>query len=279
MTSIFGSAQAAPFGRWVWYDLMTRDVPGSIAFYGKLAGWGTSSMDMGPGGMYTMFMNGDAAVGGVNAMGPEMPNVPPHWMGAVGVANVDDAARRAESLGGKVVTAPADIPGIGRWAVIADPQGAILSLYANIDGLPPGDFAPQLGQFSWHELMTPDQPGAMAFYSALFGWEAVGSMAMGADMGGGEYLMYGHAGAGAPPGMTGVPYGGIFAMSPEMTAQMPASWVFYVRVPSADAAADLLTSSGGSVFMPPMEVPGGGERIAQGMDPHGAMIAVHSINR
>jgi predicted enzyme related to lactoylglutathione lyase len=267
------SITAPPYGRFVWYDLMTTDVAAATAFYSKLAGWGTQNMDMGPAGTYQMWTVGGVPIGGATKLTPAMgEGTPPHWMASVGVVNVDESARLAESLGGKLVTGPMDIPNVGRWAIISDPQGVVISLYMSATGTPPTDYAPQLGQFSWHELMTTDHKAAMEFYSRLFGWEQVSEFDMGPA---GQYLMYGHRGPGGPPGATGIPYGGMMTMTEEMRAQMPACWVYYIKVPSADAAAELAKESGGTVVIPPMEVPGG-DRIAQIMDPQGALFAVHS---
>jgi hypothetical protein len=269
------ATQAPPFGRFVWYDLMTTDVAAATAFYTKIAGWETQDMDMGPAGIYQMWTANGVPLGGVTKISPEMgPGTPPHWMASVGVVNADESVALAKSLGGTLLAGPMDIPNVGRWAIIADPQGAAISLYHSLSGQAPGEFAPQVGQFSWHELMTTDHRGAIDFYSKLFGWEQVSEFDMGEQMGG-RYLMYGHRGPGGPPGATGNPYGGMFTMTADMRASSPACWIYYIRVPSADAAAEQITALGGKVMVPPMEVPGG-DRIAQGTDPQGAWFAVHS---
>lgn len=249
-------------GRFVWYDLMTTDVPAATAFYTTIAGWGTQNFDMGPHGNYQMWTVGGVPIGGAVTLTPEMgpPGTPPHWMGSVAVPSVDDTAKQAESLGGKVLAPPSDIPNVGRYAVIADPQGAVIGLFAGRAPKMPDEFAPTIGQFSWHELLTTDHNAAFAFYSALFGWEKTGEFDMGPM---GMYLMYGQ----------GAPYGGMFTKTPDMP--MPPNWLYYIRVASADETAELVKSLGGQVLNGPMEVPGG-DRIAQCMDPQGGMFAVHS---
>ena len=118
-------------GTYCWNELLTKDVAGAWAFYGGLFGWKVQTMDMGPSGKYTIWMRGTDRAGGCMAMPPELAasGAPPHWMGYVEVADVDASARKATELGGKVCHGPADIPGIGRFAVLTDPQGADLCIF------------------------------------------------------------------------------------------------------------------------------------------------------
>jgi hypothetical protein len=123
------------------------------------------------------------------------------------------------------------------------------------------DGEPAIGEFSWNELATTDYSAAFEFYRALFGWVKTNSFDMGPA---GLYQMYGRKGR---------TLGGMFKKPPEMPG--PPCWVYYIRVPSADAAANKVKAMGGQVVNGPMEVPGG-DRIAQCLDPEGAMFAVHS---
>ena len=95
---------------------------------------------------------------------------PPNWMTYIGTPNVDDTARQASSLGATILKAPADIPTIGRFAVIQDPQGAAFAVFTP-SGAPASDATPTIGDFSWHELATTDAKAAFTFYQRLFGWE------------------------------------------------------------------------------------------------------------
>jgi predicted enzyme related to lactoylglutathione lyase len=123
------------------------------------------------------------------------------------------------------------------------------------DDTPPGDF-------SWHELATHDWRSAWDFYRSLFGWERESEMDMGPA---GTYFMFKRQG--------GVkPLGGIYNKPPEVPAP---AWLPYILVPSADKAVGIAKANGGMVVNGPMDVPGG-DRIAQIIDPLGAMIAVHS---
>jgi predicted enzyme related to lactoylglutathione lyase len=114
-------------GVFSWSELMTTDVSGAKAFYGKLFGWGLEDMPM-SGMTYTMASAGDTQVAGIMAMPPEAGDMPPMWGAYVTVDDIEASAKEAEALGGKIVMAPRDIPDIGRFCVICDPQGAALSL-------------------------------------------------------------------------------------------------------------------------------------------------------
>ena len=175
--------------------------------------------------------------------------------------DVDAAVAQARSLGGAIIAPASDIPEIGRYAVIADPQGAMLAVYTSVAEPPEQPGMPAIGQFSWHELATTDHVAALAFYSKLFGWEKAGEFDMGAM---GVYVIFGR---------NGEQIGGMFNKPPEMP--FPPNWLHYARVDSADAATERVTAAGGTVLNGPMDVPGG--RITQCMDPQGGMFAVHSV--
>ena len=107
---------------------------------------------------------------------------PPHWLTYIGTPNVDETAVQAASLGGKVLRQPGDIPTIGRFAVLQDPQGAVFAAFTPLQYSPPAG-PPAVGDFSWHELATTDWRAALAFYQNLFGWETTSAMDMGPEIG------------------------------------------------------------------------------------------------
>ncbi|MDP1681815.1 MAG: VOC family protein [Burkholderiales bacterium] len=114
-------------GAFSWNELMTTDVKGAKAFYGELLGWGMQ--DINTCGMdYTLVKLGDKEIGGIMAIPDQAAGMPPAWGAYVTVDNVDALLSRVEKLGGKVCVPPQDIPDVGRFAVIQDPQGAMLSL-------------------------------------------------------------------------------------------------------------------------------------------------------
>ena len=114
-------------GAFSWSELMTTDPKAAVAFYGALFGWKSEDMDMGTGAYHVQKI-GDAAVGGIMGLAPGAPPMPPAWGCYVTVDDVDATVAQAETLGGKVVMPAMDVKGVGRMAVIADPQGAVLSL-------------------------------------------------------------------------------------------------------------------------------------------------------
>ena len=251
-------------GSFVWCELMTSDMAPAESFYKKTVGWTT--VPFAPDGSYTVLNNAaGAGVGGVMRLpdSAKQMGAPPHWMMYVGTPNVDQTAERIAQLGGRVLKQPADIPNTGRFAVVQDPFGATFGIFQPPPNRPARGGQPGIGDFSWFELYTPNPDGSWKFYQTLFGWEKTSAMDMGPEMG--VYQMFGRGG--------GIPNGGI--MKPPPGA--PAAWMPYALVPDAKAAAATAQSSGGKIVNGPMEVPGG-DWIAQGMDPQGAMFSVHSLN-
>jgi len=249
-----------PLGRFVWYDLVTTDPEGAVAFYTKVTGWGTELSECGPE-PYTMWSNDDKPIGGVVELPAEAreAGAPPHWTAYVCVEDVDSTAERAAELGGSLIHPTTDIPTIGRFAIIADPQGATIAIYTPSGEIPETQGQPKVGEVSWHELATSDHVAAFAFYSELFGWEKTEAMDMGDA---GIYQMYG---GGAET------LGGMYDKPPVMPVS---AWLYYVMVPDIDAAIAVATANGGTLVNGPMEVPGG-SMVAQLTDPQGAMFALH----
>lgn len=116
-------------GAFSWSELMTSDPAAATAFYGELFGWTVQTSEMGEG-PYHMMKIGDTAVGGVMGMPPGAPAMPSHWGCYVTVDNVEATVAKCGALGGKTLVPPMEVPGVGRMAVIQDPQGATLSLMA-----------------------------------------------------------------------------------------------------------------------------------------------------
>ncbi len=113
-------------GSMCWNELMTRDVERCKTFYTQLVGWKAEPW---PGPVeYTVFKAGETMAGGMMAITPEMGDVPPHWMIYFAVDDCDRSAGKAKELGGRVLHGPTDIPGVGRFAVLMDPQGAVFSI-------------------------------------------------------------------------------------------------------------------------------------------------------
>ncbi len=114
-------------GAFSWFELMTTDAEGAKAFYGQLFGW---ELKDGPvqGVDYTVISAGGHEIGGLMTLPEHLTQTPPHWGTYVTVDDVDETIKQAERLGGKICVSPHDIPDVGRFAVVQDPQGAVISV-------------------------------------------------------------------------------------------------------------------------------------------------------
>lgn len=250
--------------RFIWHELMTTDTSAAEDFYRRVVGWGTQPFTGHEHMAYTMWTVGEEPVGGLMELPEEARRggAPPHWMGYVGVEDVDATAATADRLGGCLLVPPQDIPGAGRFAVIADPQGATFALYQSAEPGGSGhDAAGAAGRFSWHELATTDHEAAFDFYRQVFGWTVHDDMDMGEH---GIYRIYGPESA--------PPLGGMFTKPSAMPG--PPAWVYYVTVDDLEAAVGQVKELGGQVVQEPIEVPGG-DLIAHCLDPQGAFFALH----
>jgi predicted enzyme related to lactoylglutathione lyase len=247
-------------GKFVWYEHLTQDVPAATAFYTDVVGWKTQPFAGGDGD-YVMWVGSQGPLGGVMTLPDEAKRMGarPHWMAHVQVDDVDAAAALAKKLGGKVYKEPEDIPTVGRFAVLADPQGAAFCVFKPSQAMTLHDLSKE-GEFCWNELMTTDSGAALRFYSELFGWKVLEEMEMGPA---GTYRVFG-VGETRLGGMMTTPKG----------TSMPPQWLFYTETSNLDAALGRATRKGAKLMNGPMEVPGGG-RIAQLMDPQGAPFALH----
>ena len=247
-------------GHFVWYDLMTSDTDAAQTFYTDVIGW-TATPWEGSDEPYTMWAMGEKGIGGLATLPAQAKEMgaPPHWLAYAVVEDVAGTVAKATELGGKVYVQPTDIPNVGCFAVIADPQGAVFAAYK-----PSGEMAvpgaSANGDFSWHELYTSDWEAAWGFYEALFGWRKTDSMDMGPM---GTYQMFA-AGERTLGGMMNKP------------AEMPAPphWLYYTTVADVDAAVERAKVGGGTLVNGPMDVPGG-DRVAMLIDPQGAGFALH----
>jgi predicted enzyme related to lactoylglutathione lyase len=243
-------------GRFVWHELMTTDTDAASDFYSHIVPWKTQDSGM---PSYTLWMSGQYRAAGLMALPEEDASAPPHWIIYVGTPDVDATVAAAESLGGKVLKGASDIPNVGRFAVLSDPQGAAFAVFAPQPGsgaeASPGG---AVGDFTWHELATTDPDAALTFYSELFGWSKGASHDMG-DMG--VYQIVSHGGQDV---------GGIYKAHDN---SIPPNWLSYVRVPDAVKAASAVKTAGGRILNGPMEVPGG-SWIVQMLDPQGGAFAV-----
>lgn len=260
------SAGAAPGvrGSFVWHDYITTDIEAAKKFYTTVLGWGTEQF---PGMPYTMWTASGAPRGGFGDLPEEerKAGARPYWLTSIAVEDVDRAAGEATALGATIVNPPEDIPGgVGRFAILNDPQGARFCLYKSGTAMAHDDNAP-IGDASWHEIWSRDPDGSHAFYMKLFGWESAGEFE---DPTIGVYRMFGRGGIGL---------GGFAPITADM-GDVPPHVLPYFRVEDLTAAVERVKANGGHVIVGPMEVPGG-DHIAQCMDPLGGVFAIHQVGQ
>lgn len=256
-------------GKFFWYELMTSDPQGAVAFYGDVVGWTAQPF----GGERTddpyQVLSGSAGpMGGIMSIPAELKEhgMRPWWGGYIGSSDVDADADRLSRAGASVKRAPEDIPGVGRFAVMSDPGGATFMLLKGESPDGGGMEAPPPmanGHVGWHELYSGDFAGDLAFYTSQFGWGVGEAMDMGAM---GKYQLFSLSGATDFNSMSG----GIMPRPKEVPLPL---WLFYFAVPDIDVATQKVTAGGGTVLNGPMEVPGGAW-IIQAQDPQGAMFAL-----
>jgi predicted enzyme related to lactoylglutathione lyase len=249
----------------VWHELMTTDADAAEAFYRDVVGWRTQESGM-PGIRYTILSVGEAGVGGIMTLPADAcaAGARPGWIGYVGVDDVDASAQRVKGAGGTVHKPAEDIPGVGRFAIVADPQWASFVLFKGASQQPPERPAPDvLGMPSWNELHAGEWQSAFAFYADLFGWTKAEAVDMGPM---GTYQLFAVGGA---------PIGGMMTKFEGVPAPF---WLHYFTVAAIEAAAARVTAKGGHVLQGPHEVPGG-SWIIQCRDPQGAMFALVSAHR
>lgn len=245
-------SNADPRGRFVWHELLTTDAAAATAFYPKVVPWKPQAWERDP--KYTLWVANGVPIGGLATLTDE--SATSRWVAYVAVDDVPATVARARALGATVVRDATDIPDVGTYAMLKDPQGAEFAIYKSAtEGSAPRSGP---GTFSWHELCTTDAEAALHFYTELFGWKEGAKHDMGEAHG--VYHLFQHDGA---------DYGGIYQM-----ANVPAAWMCYVKVADAGKAASAAKAAGGRVINGPMEVPGG-SWIAQILDPVGVGFAVH----
>jgi len=248
-----------------WYELMTSDVEAAKAFYGAVVGWKTTPFAGGSHDYTVLEIDGGRGIGGIMTIPPEAAahGLKPRWIAYVHVTDIDAKLAELRAAGGSVMMGPEAIPTVGRFAVVADPQGTMFNLLQ-----PDGPDLPDLargtiGKIDWNELHSTDWESGFAFYAKLFGWAKTTAMDMGPM---GTYQLYTMAGNGDDGGMLN-----------ETEGPVP-YWLYYISVDAADAALERVNAHGGKVVMGPHEVPGGAW-IVVGEDPQGATFALVAPKR
>jgi predicted enzyme related to lactoylglutathione lyase len=221
-----GKRQSYEPGTFSWVELSTPDAEGAKAFYGGLLGWEFRDDEIPGGGVYTMcFREGDA-VGAIF----QQDEQPAHWNNYVSVASADETAAKAKQLNATLIEDPFDVMELGRMAVLADPDGAMLCIWeprAHIGASRVND----LGCMGWNELQTRNPEKSGNFYRALFGWETEPIEQDGAVV----YTTIRNA---------GFQNGGFMPMSEER-GDAPSFWLPYFTVSSCDEAVERCRNQAG----------------------------------
>jgi predicted enzyme related to lactoylglutathione lyase len=246
-----------PPGTPSWVDLGTPDPADAARFYGGLFGW---TIEEGPpeAGGYRMCLLDSKPVAG---LGPQMnPDMPPWWTSYVSVANVDETAAAIREAGGSLVVEPMDVLDVGRMAVAADSTGAVFSIWEPRTHIGAA-IVNEPGSFCWNELTTRRPVESIAFYDAVFGWEA-------------------HTSPGPMPytefRLGGRVIAGMMVMEGDMwPPDLPNHWMVYFAVADTDAAVAKATELGGNVSVQPTDIPPG--RFAVINDPQGATFSILAL--
>jgi predicted enzyme related to lactoylglutathione lyase len=236
-------------GHVVWHELLTTEVEKAKSFYTDLLGWEIEVWK--PEELAYPMISVDGQTHGGFHTAPE--GAPPHWLGHVYVADVDTSLAAATRLGATVLAGPLDMPEVGRFGVIADPQGAVISLYT-----PEGDGPSGQGVFAWDELLATDVEAAKSFYAEVVGW-TTSEMHMET----GAYTLFN-----APDGSQ---VAGLMHKPDDVPS--PPAWVVYLSTTDTDAAAERAHALGGTVAQEPFDVPDVG-RIAIVVDSTGAAFGL-----
>jgi uncharacterized protein len=253
-------AQPSFHGRFIWHELLCTDVSAAAAFYTRILPW--KAQPFSPGSPYWIFKTQDGrSVAGAMRLSDEARSAGTgaHWRGYIGAADVDAIAGQAVGLGARIQQPVQDVPGVGRVALLTDPEGAIFGLFCPAEGSINAPAATP--SFTWNELAVRNREAGLAFYQRLFGWQLRTPM----DMGGGfQYQTFGQD----------QDFGGAYTIPADRA--MPPSWCTYAASSSADDTARKVVAAGGQLVHGPTDVPGGG-RIVQFFDAQRALFAVHSM--
>jgi uncharacterized protein len=246
-----GERESHEHGTFSWTDLSTPDAEGSKAFYAGLFDWEFEDNPIPEGGVYVMARLGGRAAAAMF----ETTERHPAWASYVTVDDADAITDRARELGANVLAEPFDVMDVGRMATLQDPTGAVFCVWQPRTSIG-AEVVNTPGALSLNQLNTSDPEAAQAFYGELFGWRF--EQAPGTDTPYWGVYRGDRLNAGMMPLPPGTP--------------APSHWLAYFGSKDVDADAEHTGSAGGTVMVPPRDVPGG--RILVAQDPQGAVFAV-----
>lgn len=245
-------------GRFVWYELLTTDMPSAAAFYADVVGWAVKDASN-PELAYTLLTAGNAPVVGLMKLPEEgvRMGATPRWLGYVAVDDMEATIAQIRPLGGAILVSPTD-SNIGRIAVVADPQGATFAL---VTGLTYGQSQPggtdEPGRVGWHELLAEDQRRVFPFYGELLGWQKPPGGTDPASV----YELF---------SVAGQTIGGMLTKLPSVPQ---ACWLHYFNVDDVGVAARRVNAGRGRVLQGPIELPSDCW-IVRCVDPQGALFTL-----
>ena len=248
------------YGKFVWRDLLTYDVPAVKKFYGGLFGW-TFADGSGASSDYTTILKDGTPIGGIVFVKDiREKGYSAQWMSYLSVPDVDKSVSPFKKEGGKVIREPKDVAGRGRMAIVQDPQGALIALLHSTVG-DPLDKEPQVYEWLWEENLTTDVEAAVSFYQALVGYDSEELKDI--QVSGTTWHYYVMTKDGHPrAGITQLPWKGVRP-----------NWLPYIKVDAPQPLMSKVEKLGGKVYLPP------NKDIRQGSvafiaDPTGAVLAL-----
>jgi uncharacterized protein len=248
-------------GRFVWHDLMTTNIEQSLSFYSELfPEWNIETIPMGDHTYHKIHV-GDLSFGGFVNMEASDDGPSTHWISYVGVPNCDETVARCEQHGGTTVIPGFDVPNIGKFALIQDPQGALIKPFQLHSPIELAD-VPVAGHLGWHELLTNDTDGSRQFYQSVFGWSAVEKQ-IPAE---GTYTVF-RAEEQEVAGCLPFPDG----------TEAPSSWLTYVFADDVESRAEKAESLGAQVYVMPRHIQGIGKFCVLA-DSNGAAFALYCLD-
>lgn len=248
-------------GGFIWYELLTPSTSDSAGFYPTVVGWTVDDMRIADV-IYQIFKAGDRSIAAIidTSADAAVIDAPVGWIGYVGVDNVDAIIDRMVGLGATVRQAPVDVAEIGRFAIVADPQGADIGLFSpdpgNTGSSPSTESG--VGHVGWHELYTDDPERALAFYADVFGWRQDHVFDMGPA---GAYHVFSAGGRAV---------GGIMRKPDVVSRHL---WCPFFRVSDITGTEAHVMSEAGRILDGLREVPGG-DWTVKCADSHGTVFAL-----
>jgi uncharacterized protein len=252
------ASQEHHVGKVIFAELVTPDLAAAKQFYGGLFGWTFRDIQSGKAEYAAASLDGHPVAGLIHKEFSTAERGQPAWLSFIAVRDVDATKNMAVQHGARVLLAPHTLPGRGRQAVLADPQGAVFAVLASSSGDPP-DVLAEPGEWIWSSLITRDPDAGAAFYQTLFDYEV---FALPADEGAQHLLFatdnYARASANSWP-----------ANKPNIHPH----WLNYVRVKDADKTAAKAVALGGRILVEPRLDRHGG-KVAVIADPTGAAFGL-----